>query len=351
MRNNPEIHGLIIPGLTDKLVINLFAKNTTLYLSECDSFNIVEPKLRTWCNVSGAKFNIEKMEIIPLGTETHRNNIITMRKINPQDHTALDNRIHIAKDGEAVRSLGAWIGNHTTNITPWELTLDKIQKRIELWKRSNITLYSKQLIIQAIIRGLTQFLAMAQGMPEHIETAITQMTRDFIWDNDTALRMTLEHLEKPIEEGGLNILNIKACNKAIEIMWLKLYLEISLSHPAWAIVTDLIINAATPLGTSVIVRVNTFTQSWDPPTRGPCPELIGGNTMRMLKVTKKHGTNLATIQLSTEVRMKLPAWYHPFSEPHPMISTTAQCLLRRHKAITVADLVKSAKKLQNQRLN
>lgn len=50
---------------------------------------------------------------------------------------------------------------------------------------------------------------MAQGMLEHIETAITQITRDFIWDNGTAQRMTLERLEKPIEDGGLNILNIK----------------------------------------------------------------------------------------------------------------------------------------------
>ena len=109
MRNDPEIHGLIILGLTDKHVINLFANDTTLYLIECDGFNIIEPKLRTLCNASGAKFNIKKVEIIPLGTETHRNNVITMWKINPQDQATLGNHIHIMKDREAVRSLGAWI--------------------------------------------------------------------------------------------------------------------------------------------------------------------------------------------------------------------------------------------------
>ena len=69
-----------------------------------------------------------------------------------------------------------------------------------------------------MIGGHTQFLTAAQGMPDHIETAITQMISDFIWDNDTAPRMTLEHLNKPMDDGGLNILDIRARNEAIEIM-------------------------------------------------------------------------------------------------------------------------------------
>ena len=49
--------------------------------------------------------------------------------------------------------------------------------------------------------------------------------------------------------------------------------------------------------------------------------------------------------------MKLPAWYHPFAEPHPMTNATAQYLLRRHKVSTVAELVKQAKKIQAQHQN
>ncbi|KAN0137570.1 hypothetical protein V8E53_004621, partial [Lactarius tabidus] len=118
--------------------------------------------------------------------------------------------------------------------------------------------------------------------------------------------------------------------------------------PAWAIVTDLLINAAAPPGTSVIARINTFTQSWNPPTRGPRADLVGENNIRMIKVAKKYDTNLAAIHLSPEVRMKLPAWYHPCTEPHPMTNTTSRCLLRRHKVSMVADLVKTAKKIHTQ---
>ena len=61
-------------------------------------------------------------------------------------------------------------------------------------------------------------------------------------------------------------------------------------------------------------------------------------------------TSLAAIRLSTEVQMKLPAWYHPFAEQCSMMSYTARCLLRKHRAVTVADLVKLANKLNAQQL-
>ena len=249
LRNDLACQGLSIPGLDENVLVNMFADDTTLYLSETDKFDDIEPILRKWCEVSGAKFNIEKTEIIPIGTRKHRLEVVTTQKINQMDQAPLD-RIHIAKDREAVRSLGAWIGNKAVDPTPWEVTLDKIRKKLERWKKSHPTIYGKRLIIQAIIGGHTQFLAMAQGMPRHIEDAITKMTRDFIWDQDTSPRMALEHLYRRIDEGGLNILNIRARNEAIEIMWLKAYLNITLSRPAWAVVTDLLINAAahrTPL--------------------------------------------------------------------------------------------------------
>jgi hypothetical protein len=182
LRNAPDLLGLSIPGLDEKLIVNMFADDTTLYLSDIDRFDIIETILNEWCEASGAKFNIEKTEIIPIGTEEHRRTIIVTRKINPLDREQLNDRIHIAKDGEAVRSLGAWIGNNANDLTPWETILDTIRKKLEQWNKTHPTLYGKRLIVQAIIGGHTQFLTKAQGMPSHIEDALVRMTRDFIWD-------------------------------------------------------------------------------------------------------------------------------------------------------------------------
>jgi hypothetical protein len=96
IRKNPDIHGLDIPCLTEKLVIKLFADDTNLYLSAHDRLDIVQETLDKWCATSGAKFNIEKTEIIPVGSKAHRCEVITTRKINQRDTSPLPAQIHIA---------------------------------------------------------------------------------------------------------------------------------------------------------------------------------------------------------------------------------------------------------------
>ena len=98
----------------------------------------------------------------------------------------MSDRIRIAKDGEAVRFLGAWIGNHANDATPWEPILATIKARLEFWKKSWPTMASRKTIIQVVVGGCTQFLAKAQGMPKHIETALISIIRDFMWGEDSS---------------------------------------------------------------------------------------------------------------------------------------------------------------------
>lgn len=351
MRNSDNLEGLTIPGVEGKVIVNLFADDTTVYLNNRDRFDKLQEILSRWCEVSGAKFNIEKTEIIPIGTEAHRISVTETRKINPDDTSPLDSRIHIAADGEAVRSLGAWIGNKTNDLTPWEVVLDKINKKLNIWSRSHPTLYGKRLIVQAVVGGHTQFLTKAQGMPPHIEDALTKVIRDFVWDNDTRPRIAMEYLHAPLKHGGLNLLDIKARNDAIELVWLRDYLNLTPSRQTWAIVTDILINATAPPGSSAVAITNAFLQSWNPPTRGPRLALLNDGIIRMLKAARTYKTNLAAIRLSPGVQAALPAWYHPCSESRSITNVSAKCLLNNHNAKTVADLVKLANKAQAQERN
>ena len=120
------------------------------------------------------------------------------------------------------------------------------------------------------------------------------------------------------------------------------------SRQSWAIVSDILINATAPQGTSAIVVVNTFLQSWDPPTRGARLATLNDGIIRMLKVAKRYNTNLAAIRLSPGVRATLPAWYHPYTNPRPMTNVNARCLLNKHVTKTVADLIRLANKARGQ---
>lgn len=152
IRNDPSIKGYVIPGLEEKLAVNLFADDTVLYLNEKDSYDETLKSLDKWCRVSGAKFNKEKTEIIPIGNKSHRKKVIRTRKLNPNDQRIPED-VHIAKDGESIRSLGAWVGNETQEERPWEPIIDAVHRDLERWKAVRPTLDGKRLIVQAIVGG------------------------------------------------------------------------------------------------------------------------------------------------------------------------------------------------------
>jgi hypothetical protein len=227
IQNDPRITGIQIPGQAERLTIKLFTDNANLYLGKEDSFDRIQQTLNDWCEISGAKFNIEKTEIIPIGTVEHRRRVVALRKINEQDLTPLADQVHIAKDRESIRMLGAWISNQANNDTPWETIIDKINGNLERWKRLHPTLNGRKLIIQAVVGGYTQFLTNAQGMPTHIESALRKIISNFLWDDDSSLRIASNTLCRPINEGGLDLLDVAARNEAIDIIWLKKYLNFS----------------------------------------------------------------------------------------------------------------------------
>jgi ribonuclease HI/exonuclease III len=345
IRNDTDLRGIAIPGI-DNILITLFADDTTLFLSKNDRLDNAQRILDRWCKASGAKFNLEKTEIIPIGTEEHRLTVLETRKVNPLDSTPLNNQTRIAKDGEATRSLGAWIGNHANDLTPWETILDRIHKALGRWRPTRPTLQGRKLIIQTVIGGHTQFLTKAQGMPTEIEKALIKLIREFMWEDDSSPRIALETLYQPIAQGGINLLDIRARNEAIEITWLKEYLNFSPSRPAWAKITDLVINATAPPSTSRLARINAFLQSWDPPTKGPRLALLDKDTIRMLKAARKHHTHLAAIRLTPLLRAQVPAWYHPAAERSPLTTIPAKCLLKKHQNTTVADLILTSARLR-----
>ena len=186
-------------------------------------------------------------------------------------------------------------------------------------------------------------------MPVPIETALTKIIRDFMWNDDSSPRIALQYLHMPISAGGLNLLNIRARNEAIEITWLKTYLDFTPTRPTWATITDLIINKAAPPGTSLLARMNVFLQSWDAPTRGARLNLLNDSISRMLQVARKYHTHLAAIRLSPQLRTQLPAWYHPLTTHHPMTTAPAKCLLRRHNITLVIDLLNTADRIHTPR--
>ena len=343
-----NLKGYNIPGSEEKLIANLFADDTTVFLSEEDKMEDLQMILTRWCKTSTAKFNIQKTEIIPIGTQEHRDKVIEIRRITDESEE-IPVHIHIAKDGEPVRILGSWVGNKIDNENIWSVQLDKIDNTLEKWEKSNPTIEGRKLIIQMTVGGMTQYLAQVQGMSTSTEKKLEKRIRKFIWGNKTKPPVNIDTLYAPIKMGGRSLLDIKSRNEAIELMWLKSYLKFNNDRPLWTLVADAFMATNLPQSESSLNREtkqSVFLQSWKTLTGTKCPKTI----KRLFQTAKKFSVRLEGLAFTPSITTKMPIWHHTKADPklrHLAGSETSKCLIRNHKVMKVGEIEKLANSLQN----
>lgn len=79
--------------------------------------------------------------------------------------------------------------------------------------------------------------------------------------------IALKCLQRPQKEGGIDLLDLEAWSLAIEITWLKKYLDTTKPRPTWAFTTDTLLNCIKPDGVQCLNNVNIFLTSLSPPTQ------------------------------------------------------------------------------------
>ncbi|KAI0094525.1 hypothetical protein BDY19DRAFT_881003, partial [Irpex rosettiformis] len=310
MIRQSNLRGFEIPNAPERKITSLFADDTTILLSEHDNYTILENILDTWCLASGGKFNKDKTIAIPIGNSEYRQKVLTTRKIG-EHSLPLPQDISLIPDGEATRSLGAWIGNNTNAETPWSPVLNKINSALTRWNKFKPTLKGKRLIVQMIVAGMTQYLTKVQGMPKTIELQLKTIIRDFMWDKVKIPPINLETLQQPLQKGGLKLIDLTARNEAIEIAWLATYLRRDDERPTWTYLADYLISRSVIVNDRHIpidMRINAFTQTWKTSTHhtSTLPECL----KRMLKTAIKYNANFTAIKLSHKMQRNLPIWLH-----------------------------------------
>ncbi|KAJ3978958.1 hypothetical protein F5890DRAFT_1422050 [Lentinula detonsa] len=329
----------------ERIVATFFADDTTVYLSKEDDFGDLEQILKEWCLASGAKFNISKTEAIPLGSPEYRETLRQKRFLNGEDGTQIPEHIKIAREGEAIRSLGALIGNDINQLLPWSRVLERIDKSLDRWEKSRPTMEGRRLIISMIIGGMTQYLTKVQGMPKEVELRLEKRIRDFLWDDKTHVCINKETMYAPIDMGGRNLLDIVARNEAIMVTWLQSYLDISENRATWTYVADALIAQNIPNKYANLEehsKINIFLQTWKTQT-----SKLPKDLKNMIEVAKKFGTRLEGLAFPKNITREMPVWYHA-EVPETSKSYNQQqnkCLRENHNVRTVGNMEHEAKKI------
>ncbi|KAF8187294.1 hypothetical protein K438DRAFT_1595651 [Mycena galopus ATCC 62051] len=162
MLRNSNLHGYAIPGVAERAIVQLFSDDTTAYLNEQYNFEDLEEILGQWCLASGAKFNASKTEILPFGMENYRKELLTTRRLSPLAKP-IPTDVHFAKEGEAVRILGGFVGNSIAfaciGVSIAIPTLDTVDADYARWANLNPTMDMKKNIDRVVAESRTQYLA------------------------------------------------------------------------------------------------------------------------------------------------------------------------------------------------
>ncbi len=224
------------------------------------------------------------------------------------DGQEIEEEIKVAKDGEAIRTLGAWVGNGVKQAGVWTQTLDKIEDSLDRWELGCPTMEGRRLIVQMVVGGMSQYLTKVQGMLPEIEKRLERQVRKFLWGNKNKININKETIYAPISSGRQNLLDIPVRNEAIMVTWIRSYLNFSPSHPLWAHATDTIIAHHTPRSeesVSLEQRMNIFLQSWKTHTN-KLPEDLKG----LVKTAQKYNVSLDGLAISPQIQRDMPIWYH-----------------------------------------
>ncbi|EIN08078.1 hypothetical protein PUNSTDRAFT_69375, partial [Punctularia strigosozonata HHB-11173 SS5] len=195
LRSDPRLCGFKIPGEVERILVALFADDTTVYLSENDKYCDLLDVLETWCKASRARFNKNKTEIIPIGTKEYRDKVRRTRSLNGTE-ADIPEDVEILKDGQATRLLGAWVGNGIDQAAVWTDTVRKVDKELRRWHTAKPTLHAKALVVQMTVGGLTQYKTRVQGMPNSIQEELNKSIRKFIWGEGRGSPIAMAELQR-----------------------------------------------------------------------------------------------------------------------------------------------------------
>ncbi|KAJ7653867.1 hypothetical protein B0H17DRAFT_1214525 [Mycena rosella] len=121
-----------------------------------------------------------------------RERLIATRRIH-QDDDRIPDDVHIAKEGEAVRILGSFIGNGVDAFGVWTPVLEKIDSDYARWANLNPTLIMRKNV---------------NGMPPAVMKHILKAQNEFINDSKSSM-ISREMLMAPRSQGGIDLLDWK----------------------------------------------------------------------------------------------------------------------------------------------
>jgi hypothetical protein len=173
-----------------------------------------------------------------------------------------------------------------------------------------VNLLHKQHIIQCTAGGYSQYPTQVQECPTQVKAKIEKQISKHLW-NGKMSKVNKETMHTPINHGGMKILNTKARNKVIHLIWLKCYLGMSAVQPLCASFANTLLTSNIPVSEEHLdakLHQNLLLQTWSI-FQGyqcqTCPSI-----RELINTTKNHTLRLEAFDVPQTTADTMPIWLH-----------------------------------------
>ena len=191
------------------------ADDTTIFVSDYASLSNVISILQKFELCSGLRMNIDKTEVIPVGTNKNK----SLKLPKPLNKIRINNGMF--------KTLGIWFSYDQNNAIKLNYSekLIKMQTILNMWKTRSLSWKGKVLITKTLVIPQLIYLFSVTFCPPNILKTVDQMLYDFVWDGKPA-KIKKSTLISTYSMGGLKMPDVYGIHAASKIKWIKkLYCE------------------------------------------------------------------------------------------------------------------------------
>ncbi len=203
IRDNKKISGIYVGN--NEYKISQYADDSYLFLSDILSIEESIKTINTFTILAGPKLNVKKTEGIWLGA-------------NKQ----LPKSVHgIVFTDRPLKCLGLYVGHDKDECYKknWIDKLNKIEKTLDIWKRRQLSIQGKVIIVKSLIMSKLVYNFSLLKTPDDIISKIDKVIFNFIWNKRERIKRNT--VIANVEDGGIGMVDSMCKNMSVKAAWIK----------------------------------------------------------------------------------------------------------------------------------
>ena len=219
IRNTKDVKGIFVNQ--NEIKISQYADDTTLILDGSKkSLRVSLQVLERFRTVSGLKLNNKKTEVLWIGANTGRDEILCPEK-----------NLKWVKD--KVKALGVWFSTDpkVTMEANYTDRLAKVNECLGSWEYWRLSLLGKITVLKSLIVSKLVYILSPLPTNHRVLKELSKSFFYFLWSGKGD-KIKRNVMIGDYSDGGLKMIDLESFNKALKSTWVKKYLDPE-NHGKW----------------------------------------------------------------------------------------------------------------------